>query len=140
MTSNELANYVWGVTVDDYVQLSSASLLLYEYVITIEQEVNFIWSSKAKRSTVIFLVNRCVMLGMAISNIVSIINWSTLASYEGVIVLQDVFYLTSLATWAAVSGLRTYVVCNRSWQMASLTLLFGLVPIASNIAMYASEM
>ncbi|KAI0929483.1 hypothetical protein AcV7_005325 [Taiwanofungus camphoratus] len=59
-----------------YCQSAISALVLYEYIITFGQEVQFIWGSGATGAIIIFYLNRCVMVGVGIMNALSIINWN----------------------------------------------------------------
>lgn len=67
---------IYGVLGDRPCLISDIALVLYEYIITFGQEVQFIWGSGATGAIIIFYLNRCVMVGVGIMNALSIINWN----------------------------------------------------------------
>ncbi|KAF8197324.1 hypothetical protein K438DRAFT_1760105 [Mycena galopus ATCC 62051] len=58
MGSLDAATFVEDHHIYCYLILSSQVLLVYDYVITLESEIQFIWSTKLQRSTCWFLAAR----------------------------------------------------------------------------------
>ncbi|EED82259.1 predicted protein [Postia placenta Mad-698-R] len=97
------------------------ALPLYEYVLTISQEVEHIWGNECGRaSRALFSLNRFVMLLMAVGNA---LQRSVDHSYS----LQDTFTRRTV-----VSALRVHALSVHNWYLSLPTLLLGLVPFITN--------
>ncbi|PCH37203.1 hypothetical protein WOLCODRAFT_109731, partial [Wolfiporia cocos MD-104 SS10] len=118
---------------------AGVALLIYDYWITISQEVEFIWTSKALGSVIIFFVNRFVMLGLAVSYILNTPAWSSVVSEEVITILLDIFFVASAVMWGVISGLRIYTILRRCWRLSSATALLGIVPAVTNIVLFSSQ-
>lgn len=53
------------------------ALVLYEHAITFSQEVDLIWTRKKTGATVLYIMNRCCTIGLALAMILLLPNWST---------------------------------------------------------------
>ncbi|KAH9829882.1 uncharacterized protein C8Q71DRAFT_788942 [Rhodofomes roseus] len=112
---------------------AAAALLVFDYVLTFEQEVNFIWSSTNYVYVLLFLANRLAMLGMTVGSVLNMLPWYSILSCTVVNWSLAGFQILTLLLWAIVSTLRVYAVSNRDWGFTILTLLLGLTPVATNI-------
>ncbi|PCH38952.1 hypothetical protein WOLCODRAFT_21266 [Wolfiporia cocos MD-104 SS10] len=117
-----------------------AALVLYDYGLTLGQEVRLIWTwkSRARGPMALFMLNRCVMLSIAVAYI-SFMPWVNppVASEERFIFLIEVATDASLVMWAVVSALRMYAVTQRRWLPTIVSLLLGLAPVATNVTLEA---
>ena len=52
------------------------ALLLYEYCLTLGDEVNFIWGRKLHKALV-FCLNRATMVGLAVTGLLAIFPWDS---------------------------------------------------------------
>ncbi|KAH9839145.1 uncharacterized protein C8Q71DRAFT_722156 [Rhodofomes roseus] len=106
-------------------QAAIIAVLMYEYAITLRDEVSLVWRSKAT-STVIFYLNRLVMIGLVVAYMLDMFTWTTDVG-------RRKRELVTYAEWAVLSALRVYVVNTSSWVATAATLAFALVPVAYNI-------
>ncbi|KZT00218.1 uncharacterized protein LAESUDRAFT_732482 [Laetiporus sulphureus 93-53] len=98
--------------------------MFYEHVITLGQEVKFMWSNRTP-STILFFINRLAALVYGTSSVVSLINVHSTASCE---MVSNILYGSDLAI-SIVSGvvtlLRVYAITSRDWRPTiPLALLF----------------
>ncbi|CCM00311.1 uncharacterized protein FIBRA_02341 [Fibroporia radiculosa] len=124
------ANYI-----SNYCELAVASIIFYDYAITLGQEIQLIWGRKPTSAIIIFFLNRYVVFAFGIVAILGTFAWSTDAgcACAAVIYLYDI---TSLALYGIIplfSSLRVYAVSDGNWLLAMLTLMLGLVPLATNM-------
>ncbi|PCH38988.1 hypothetical protein WOLCODRAFT_84712 [Wolfiporia cocos MD-104 SS10] len=119
----------WGYFVQTF-QCSTA-LLLYDCVITIGQEINFMWSNERKGSALIFAANRCIVLGMAVSIILELPNIPGINVV--IVILFQVAYIASLAIWTVFSALRVYAICDRRRYLPVITTVMGLIPVGTEL-------
>lgn len=99
--------------------VSSTALVLYEHVATFSQEVQLIWLAKTSLATVLFLVNRYVLLSSATLNMLEKFNVSRNAR-KVLLVSQGICVIVFLATWTAFVMLRVYVMTARKWCPVNL--------------------
>ena len=53
----------------------SLALLVFDYVLTLEEEVEYIWSSSNSLYVLLFFANRFAMLGMAVGSVLGMVPW-----------------------------------------------------------------
>ncbi|KAI0740747.1 hypothetical protein C8Q76DRAFT_791152 [Earliella scabrosa] len=108
-----------AIALHDYLRIqaifsiASAALLGYDYIITLDSEVDLFWKRKFNVSSVLFEANRYLACA-ALQYTPQIIE-----------VLQ---YLP----WAWFSAIRAYVLSSRSRALASLVFLLSIAPLAIN--------
>lgn len=105
-----------------FCQLAASALVLYEHVATFSQEVQLIWLAKTSLATVLFLVNRYVLLSSATLNMLEKFNVSRNAR-KVLLVSQGICVIVFLATWTAFVMLRVYVMTARKWCPVNLAAL-----------------
>ncbi|KAI0693030.1 hypothetical protein BC835DRAFT_1416206 [Cytidiella melzeri] len=132
-----------------------AALYAFDYLITIGQEVNFVWKQKWKLSTLLFVVNRYVALVVAAIYAVPLVNYEFFRSTGRAYVLKafpcscivgiDILKVTALTQFliiAVFSAQRIYVVAPRDrshrW-LVGLVFLLSMVPFAVNIWVFARD-
>ncbi|PCH38941.1 hypothetical protein WOLCODRAFT_146790 [Wolfiporia cocos MD-104 SS10] len=128
---------------ESYCISSGCALILYDYSLTLSQEIQLMWNKTSQGNTALFLMNRCVMISIVVSYIF-MVPWVDLTNAnlpisvaERMIFLVEVATDASLAMWAVVSAFRVYAVSHRCWSLAILTLLLGSAPLATNLTLEA---
>ncbi|PCH44483.1 hypothetical protein WOLCODRAFT_77078, partial [Wolfiporia cocos MD-104 SS10] len=109
-------------------------LLVYDYTLTLVQEIQYVWSNGRRSATIIFVANRCVMISLAVSFFLDLATSSP--AYGPVstsICLITERSCHSHARILSISVLRIYAVPNQSWVLAMLTLVLGVTPLAFNV-------
>lgn len=113
--------------------ISLSALPLYEYVLTISQEVEHIWGNECGRaSRALFSLNRFVMLLMAVGNALQVVPFATHKSCEIGQFVLTVSQLMLFVVLAVVSALRVHALSVHNWYLSLPTLLLGLVPFITN--------
>ncbi|PCH37210.1 hypothetical protein WOLCODRAFT_167385, partial [Wolfiporia cocos MD-104 SS10] len=120
-------------TLMGYISGAGAVLILYDYILTFNQERMLMWGSKSRVITAIFLVNRCVMLSTCISLILNLPIWKDVVSEEVTYYLFEVAEILSPTLWAVFSAFRSYIVSNHCWPTTLLTLVLGLMPVFTTL-------
>jgi len=90
-------------------------LFVYEYAITLSQEVELIWSRRWTGPSALFILNRLGMAMQVSSFVLYQLNWTTPQSCESGQVWYDISVIFSSTVWAVFSALRTYALGDRSW-------------------------
>ncbi|EPT04769.1 hypothetical protein FOMPIDRAFT_1021627 [Fomitopsis schrenkii] len=112
---------------------AATALLVFDYVLTLEEEVEYIWSSGNSLYVLLFFANRFAMLGMAVGSVLGMVPWYSIVSCTVVNWALAGFQIFTLLLWAVISTLRVYAVSNRDWGFTLLTLCLGLTPVATNL-------
>ncbi|KAI0674248.1 hypothetical protein C8Q78DRAFT_966836, partial [Trametes maxima] len=102
---------------------------VWEYVVTFDREVSLVWTRKVNGASMIFLLNRYIMLiqfavqlplSFTISNEVRII---PLLGFE--------------PCSRPFSALRAYAMSNRTWPVAVIVFLLSITPAGYNIVRFS---
>ncbi|KAL1938038.1 hypothetical protein VTO73DRAFT_12049 [Trametes versicolor] len=139
--------------IDDCANFAEATLIFYEYCITIDNEIRLIWQRKISGASVLFFLNRYIMIFdnaitvgsyWPISNLVRrfylpshthLTQTYGSCAFQSCIVLgwfAIVFNLLPYFIWNAFSTLRVYALCGRDWRIAALVCLLMTGPIVAN--------
>ncbi|KAH9830788.1 uncharacterized protein C8Q71DRAFT_727261 [Rhodofomes roseus] len=124
--------------VTNCAQVAVAALVAYEYVFTLDQAINFIWSRR-NPSLYVFLLNQCVMLGLVIANILEMLPWVTSArcdlerSCQAIGIVYDILQLLTFLEWAVISALRAQAVSRSSRMLPALVFALDLVPFGTTM-------
>ncbi|TFK85092.1 hypothetical protein K466DRAFT_601461 [Polyporus arcularius HHB13444] len=139
-----------SIVVNNYCVVAGSVFLLYEYVITVDREVNAFWFGAPTGASILFLSNRYLNVVVNVLNLIEFGHFSdevnvhamftcvgtlisSCASFaRGLAVLTFMIYLP----WAVFSGLRAYALC-RGVVLSALILLLALVPLFINAARFS---
>lgn len=67
----------WLYIVVDTDNKSPIVLVFYDYMLTLSDEIRYVWKSKLSVATVIFYTNRYLIVGMALVNAFGFFPWHT---------------------------------------------------------------
>ncbi|TFK85093.1 hypothetical protein K466DRAFT_552588 [Polyporus arcularius HHB13444] len=132
--ADAIASYE-SIIVNNYCVVAASVFLLYEYVITIDREVNSFWHRAPTGASILFLSNRYLSFVVNVLGLIEFKQWSdeSCASIaRGLAVLTFMNYLP----WAAFSGMRAYALC-RDITLSTLVFLLALVPLPINAARFS---
>ncbi|KAI0635104.1 hypothetical protein C8Q77DRAFT_1105834 [Trametes polyzona] len=127
LVSDFQSTYTYNLTF-----LGAVAWLCWEYVITLDREVALVWKRKVNSASIIFFLNRYIMLVQFIIQLPI----SFTISDEVCVVINRVLAVFSVApyfVWAAFSALRAYAMSNRTWPIAVLVFLLSITPAGYNI-------
>ncbi|KZT02215.1 uncharacterized protein LAESUDRAFT_431580 [Laetiporus sulphureus 93-53] len=65
------------IYINNYCYLAAAALIFYEYIVTFSQEVHVIWGARLTTVTVIFAINRYMLMVEGISLALNVVWWHT---------------------------------------------------------------
>ncbi|KAH9858060.1 hypothetical protein C2E23DRAFT_719228 [Lenzites betulinus] len=115
------------------VSLTFVALLVYEYIITFDQEVNLFWRRKSTGATILFLTTR--YMGLISDAIMGAATCFTMSDQvcAMVVKIQSVLSISQYVLWAAFSGLRTLALSGMKWPLALLVFVLSLGPLGTNL-------
>ncbi|KZT02082.1 uncharacterized protein LAESUDRAFT_662599, partial [Laetiporus sulphureus 93-53] len=99
------------------------AFIFFEYMVTFAEEVQVIWGARLTTVTVIFALNRYLLVVQGVSSTLSAVWWHT--------------PLRLIDKLLGFSAFRTYAISGGQIAPALLVLLLGLVPAGANIVIVA---
>ncbi|PCH40387.1 hypothetical protein WOLCODRAFT_67253, partial [Wolfiporia cocos MD-104 SS10] len=106
-------------------------LILYDYLLTVSREVEYVWRSRTTASVAVFYCSRYAALAYGVFGICQILSWSDYAVSNRHVVgfcNSTDSYLAEVSCSQAFSALRVYAV---SGQKVYATVCVGLLAIVS---------
>ncbi|KAI0748157.1 hypothetical protein C8Q80DRAFT_721036 [Daedaleopsis nitida] len=110
------------------VSLAPFTVLLYEYLITFDREVQYAWDRKLTWATSVFFLNRYLSIFEALAALVSV---PSPGDYFVCVVISRIVDTTTAmqyVVWAVFAGLRVYAISEGSKTIASLVVFLALIP------------
>ncbi|KAI0704488.1 hypothetical protein C8T65DRAFT_696536 [Cerioporus squamosus] len=135
--ADAIASYE-SIVVNNYCVVAASVFLLYEYVITIDREVNAFWYRAPTGASILFLSNRYLSF---VVNVLGLIEFGHLSDESCASIARGLSVLTFMnyLPWAAFSGLRAYALC-RGVMLSTLVFLLALVPLPINAARFSFDL
>ncbi|KAI0641614.1 hypothetical protein C8Q79DRAFT_918968 [Trametes meyenii] len=129
--------------IDNIADWTEATLILYEYCITLDSEIRLIWRRKITGASVIFFINRYLMVVREsitvasfwpISDPVRVTGSLTgLFRCNGLGYMDIILSLLPYFVWNVFSTLRVYAISGRNWLIAAFVAFIMLGPICANL-------
>lgn len=123
----------------NYFNLSSRVVFLWDYCITFDDEVRYVWGARLTPATALFMVNRYVGLVITILEFLEQAPVQTAQSCGPFIRLIQSLLVLALFIYAVFATLRIYAIWGCDWRPAAPVLILALVAPIFNIVIYASE-
>ncbi|RPD74253.1 hypothetical protein L226DRAFT_560899 [Lentinus tigrinus ALCF2SS1-7] len=117
-----------NVVVSEYCVLAGATLIFWEYLALLPQEIDLFWKGRLSVASVLFLSNRYLSL---LTEILQTTNPTSDQAYQTISMLPYI-------PWAVFSALRTSALCppRLKWLLGSFVLFLSSVPIWINLSLY----
>ncbi|KAI0722673.1 hypothetical protein C8Q76DRAFT_719712 [Earliella scabrosa] len=114
------------------LRMVAATLIVYEYVTTIGQEVELFWTGnrKATMGSILFFVNRYLPL---LVNLMYLKNPVPVKSCALFIYTSSILQVLQYLPWAIFSALRAYLLSARALMIGLSVFLLSLVPFVLNL-------
>ncbi|EIW59936.1 uncharacterized protein TRAVEDRAFT_122446, partial [Trametes versicolor FP-101664 SS1] len=118
------------------------ALTAYEYLITLDQEVNLFWRRRITGATLLFLATRYLallagpILGAATFALLPDHHHYLCVSRLSCVVLGYVQFVPSVMqslVWAGFSGLRILALSGMNWALASAVFVLAVCPFGVNM-------
>ncbi|EKM56867.1 uncharacterized protein PHACADRAFT_254229 [Phanerochaete carnosa HHB-10118-sp] len=117
----------------DYFSLSARVLFLWDYCVTFDDEVHWIWSQKMNPATMLFIANRYVNLLITILELLEQASFQDAKSCGAFIRILQSLLVVALLIFSAFTTLRVYAIWGRDWRPALPVLALSLVSPVLNI-------
>ncbi|RPD65252.1 hypothetical protein L227DRAFT_583266 [Lentinus tigrinus ALCF2SS1-6] len=122
------ASFVQG----QYYSVAARALFLWDYFVTLDREIEYVWGQKLSAASVLFISNRYVNL---LITILELIEQAPFQTPEVMVrVLQSLLILASFIVAKSVFvTLRVYATWSRDWRPALPILALALLTPAANL-------
>ncbi|KAH9848271.1 hypothetical protein C2E23DRAFT_465389 [Lenzites betulinus] len=134
---DEIVQQYNSKVVEGYIVVAVAVLLLYEYAITLDQEVRLFWKPQARGASVLFFFIRYwTLVDYVVLGLPSV--FAHLSNSVCALFVKTQFAFTSLQyiPWGVLSALRVFALSGKNWVLSALVLLLSLGPAAVNLSLF----
>ncbi|KAH9920640.1 uncharacterized protein B0H18DRAFT_1023774 [Fomitopsis serialis] len=150
MSDSKVAIFTYNL-VEDYGAAAVTTFIIYDYLLTLGDEVELVWSLKPSASSVVYMLSRYPLLFYVIFPWIIYTNPGLTPSLSmclfterpcsctGLSITSDVMATTFVLMVAAFGALRIYAVSGRDWRLVLPALALGLVPAVTNLYDYAKS-
>ncbi|KAI0777478.1 hypothetical protein BD413DRAFT_467412, partial [Trametes elegans] len=131
----------------NYNSAAARVLFIWDYLVTLDREVEFVWGQRFSAASALFVVNRYVNLLITILELVEQATFQTAEVYVSnvesscvpiVRILQSLLIVTTFIV-ALFATLRVYATWSRDWRPALPILVLSLVTPAADIYLDVSS-
>lgn len=130
MSDSTSLSDAYDFQLEDWISISMATLAFYEYLITVDQEVSYVWKRKVSIASLLLLTTRYVMV---LQTVLALIQPKTLVGCKVDVIIQDIFLIAMGILAAVFSGLRVYALWNGSVVLFVAAFALQLPAIFINI-------
>ncbi|KAI0652934.1 hypothetical protein C8Q70DRAFT_883373, partial [Cubamyces menziesii] len=122
------------------------ALIAYDYILTLDQEIQFIWMRKKTCASLLFLVVRYMaILAIVLLGSVGMTNdrvrprlyrsmqVSATDSCVRFILAQGSLQIAQYLPWAVFSGLRALALSGMNWRLATVVFILACGPFIVNV-------
>ncbi|KAI9058035.1 hypothetical protein FKP32DRAFT_1614990 [Trametes sanguinea] len=109
----------------NYYSVAARALFIWDYLATLDREIEYVWGQRLSAASVLFVVNRYVNLLITLLELVEQAPFQTPKS----LLIFSTFIVAAFAT------LRVYAVWSRDWRPALPVLVLALMTPVSNLYM-----
>ncbi|KAI0772852.1 hypothetical protein BD413DRAFT_542630 [Trametes elegans] len=118
------------------VEYPVPTFLLYDYLITLDEEIRLFWKRKFTGASVLFLFIRYYTL--LSYDVLGVITFAELSDISCVRLtrVQAAFTMLQYIPWAIFSTLRVLALSGLNWALALVVFLLSIAPAAANFTQY----
>ncbi|KAH9851994.1 hypothetical protein C2E23DRAFT_886202 [Lenzites betulinus] len=132
--SQLIALYTTGLQAT-WLFLGADALLVYDFILTFDQEVNLFWHRKVTGATVLFLGTRYMAILTVITGLLS---FATVSNHvfvpcTGLVRAQAAVEMCQYPFWAAFSALRALALSGMNWALGAVVFIMALAPFIVNV-------
>ncbi|TFK80296.1 hypothetical protein K466DRAFT_533121 [Polyporus arcularius HHB13444] len=119
-----------------YVELGCIALIIYEHLLTLASERRAIWDRPWSIPTILFLLNRYLLLLFALAVFLwGFVPWQTDSVCRFPAILQVITPMAIMAVTMVFMALRIHAINNHRWYWTIMLILLGSVEIPPNIVL-----
>ncbi|KAM5530943.1 hypothetical protein V8D89_015388 [Ganoderma adspersum] len=122
-----------ALVVSNHCANAATTLIIFESLITIGQEVKYFWSGKATGAAILFYLNRYLTLVSFVDTMFGYLRPNSDKRCSAMVQADYVLEMITYIPWAAFSAMRAFALC-RKWSLSLFILCLSLVPVAVNLA------
>lgn len=115
------------------VQNAAAALVIYESLITFDDEVSLVWQKRWTVTSALLLASRWSLFVLTVAGLLSLLAPVTLVSCKGVRIVEQSFALFSYLQLALFGALRASALWNFNQAMFSSLFVLGSTPFITNM-------
>ncbi|PIL30359.1 hypothetical protein GSI_07544 [Ganoderma sinense ZZ0214-1] len=118
--------------ISNYCSNAATTLYMYEYLLTIDYEVELFWRRKFTGASALFFLNRYLRLWFYIAQLIF---WASLSSPVRRSTCLPVVVVLIRATIPsrAFSGLRMFAISSKNWSLSIIVFALSIVPFATDL-------
>ncbi|RPD57191.1 hypothetical protein L227DRAFT_507023, partial [Lentinus tigrinus ALCF2SS1-6] len=121
---------------NSYGRVASAALLLYDYLLTLDKEIELFWNWKSTGATALFMVNRYLVMILRLANLAGFVPMSDQVHRCAIAVKIALgFTLLQYVPWATFAGLRAFAL-SRYKSLSAFVFVLSMATPAVNISLY----
>ncbi|RDX51295.1 hypothetical protein OH76DRAFT_1401608 [Lentinus brumalis] len=105
------------------------AVIVYEHLLTLQEEIELSWRSRLSATNILFLTNRYCVLGVVMFHVAYFTSSDSDLTGDAIEQLQ-------FLVWPIFNGLCTFALSNKSWVVGTSTFLLSLVRFAISITLY----
>ncbi|KAL7278430.1 hypothetical protein ACG7TL_007427 [Trametes sanguinea] len=135
MSSDDISYLVATLYQSNICTISATVLLLYDWILTLDREMQLVWSQRKGLAAVLYMSGRLVT---PISYLASMLLWSPVRdeTCRQTILVEQVTGLLPYVFWGVFSCFRAHALSARNWVLAATVLMLALVPVGLNSYIY----
>ncbi|KAI0646125.1 hypothetical protein C8Q79DRAFT_648169 [Trametes meyenii] len=130
--SRVIANYASFVK-GNYISVAARALFLWDYLITLDCEIRYVWGKRLSAASFLFIVNRYANLLISILELIEQAPFQTKYSCPPVVRSLQSLLIFGMFIFALFATLRVYAIWSRDWRPALPVLLLALVAPVGNM-------
>ncbi|KAI0786277.1 hypothetical protein C8Q75DRAFT_827071 [Abortiporus biennis] len=120
-------SFLLELLLSNYFTVSAYLVVLYDIIITFDEEVLHIWKGKFSVVTVIFFINRYAGLVNSVGGLYNVLFANSASSCIVTNFINQISLLILGIASPIFSAYRAWVICNHSWSLFISIILFGIV-------------
>ncbi|OSD07814.1 hypothetical protein PYCCODRAFT_1430008, partial [Trametes coccinea BRFM310] len=119
----------------NYYSVAARALFIWDYLATLDREIEYVWGQRLSAASILFVVNRYVNLLITVLELVEQAPFQTPKSCPPVVRILQSLLIFSTFIVAAFATLRVYAVWSRNWRPALPVFLLALMTPVANLYM-----
>lgn len=114
----------WSLWNLSLIAVSAICLGFYDYLIGLADEFRYVWNHKFTGATVLFLLNRYILLVRLIVTAITLGAWGTDRSCSILLIMITSLNIAAQIVLALLASLRIYAIWNRGIIASCITVAF----------------